>query len=115
MTASTTPASIITEPGADADITTIWKQVNIWTWIGMGARPKNVIRHRDALQVDIYLGAGTAKRRLYIKLTPADLYDIELGHVYRRGFEYEVVEQVRDIDASNLDEALRNLYDRHRI
>jgi hypothetical protein len=62
--------------------------VNRWTWIAMGVMPRNVIRTEDGLMVDIYLGAGFRKRRLVIKVNQSGLYDIEIGRVHRRTFEW---------------------------
>lgn len=104
------PVSINSTKGSPVDVNTIWNDhVARWTWIGMGAKP--VLRAEDHLSLDIYLGAGTHKRRLVIKLNGSDLYDIEIGHLHRRSLEWIIDGQALDIDAENLDGALRDLYD----
>jgi hypothetical protein len=118
MTASTEVqalAPIINQTrGADMDHQQMWDQVNRWTWIGMAAKPE--LRHPDALQIAVHVGAGR-KRRIYVKLNARDLYDIELGRLKRvNGLpEYVALDQVTDIYAENLDEELRNLFDRHTV
>ncbi len=107
--------SITATKGSPADALTIWKQVNVWTWIGMGARASRVIRCEDGIRVAIYLGAGTHKRTLIIKLNGADLYDIEIGRVRRSDFEWIVEAQDRDIYAEDLGRALRDLYDSVKV
>lgn len=107
---TTNTATITETPGRHLDVNTLWNyQVDRWTWIGMGAKP--VVHTDDHLSVDIYLGAGTRKRRLIIKLNARDLFDIEIGHLHRRSLDWIIDGQTLDIDAENLDAALRNLYD----
>lgn len=102
--------SITDTKGSAVDVNTIWNDhVARYTWIGMGTKP--VCRGEDHLSLDIYLGAGTRKRRLIIKLNVSDLYDIEIGHLHRRSLDWIIDAQVLDIDAENLDGTLRNLYD----
>ena len=108
-----TPVSITSTKGSPVDVNVIWNDhVDRWTWTGMGAVP--VLRTEDHLSVDIYLDAGTRKRRLIIKLNTSDLYDIEIGHVHRTSFAWVVDGQTLDIAAENLDQALRDLYDHVR-
>jgi hypothetical protein len=112
----TTIDTITTEKGLPADAHVIWSHhVNLWTWIGMGARPRTVIRTEDGLMVDIYLGAGIRKRRLVIKVNRSDLYDIEIGRVHRRTLEWIPEAQRRDIYAEDLGQAIRDLYDANAV
>jgi hypothetical protein len=112
----TTINTITTEKGLPADAIVIWfHHVNRWTWIGMGAKPSTVIRTKDGLMVDIYLGAGFRKRHLVIKLNAYDLYDIEIGRVHRRTLEWIPEAQTRDIYADDLDQAIRDLYDANKV
>jgi hypothetical protein len=113
---ATTIHTITTEKGRPADANVIWSQhVNRWTWIAMGAMPRNVTRTEDGLMVDIYLGAGIRKRRLVIKVNQSDLYDIENGRVHRRTFEWIPEAQMRDIHVEQLDQAIRDLYDANKV
>lgn len=119
MTTHQTITSITTEQGQPVNahmIHTIWHDhVNRWTWIGMGVKPGTMIGLPDGLMMDIYLGAGKRKRRLVIKLNQADLYDIEIGRLHTRTFEWIIVGQTRSIHAEDLDQAIRDLYDTHKI
>ena len=104
--------SITAEKGLEADAGVIWyHQVNRRTWIAMGAMLSNVICTEDGLMVDIYLGTGTRKRRLVIKLNKWDLYDIEIGHVHPRTLDWIPEAQTRDIYGDELDQNIRDLYD----
>lgn len=112
----TTINTITTEKGLPADANVIWSHhVNPWTWIAMGAKPRTVIRTKDGLMVDIYLGAGFRKRHLVIKLNPYDLYDIEIGRVHRRTLDWIPEAQTRDIYAEDLDQAIQDLYDANAV
>jgi hypothetical protein len=103
-------------PGRDLDVTTLRDQVGMWTWAEMGTKWNTALRHRDALQVDIKTGPRRT-HRLFIKLNGADLFDLEIGRMRKRRGDvlpaYEVVEQVRDVDAEALRPALRALFARH--
>lgn len=101
--------SITTELGLDADATTIWRQVSLWTWAGMGARPSQAMRLRDGLQVPVRMERG--QRTLIIKLNARDLYDVEIGRVNRRALDWVVIAQRRDIDAESLDRTVQDLFD----
>lgn len=104
--------TITDQTGRPADANVIWfDHVNRWTWIGMGASPRNVVRCQDGLQVDIYLGAGTHKRKLIIKLNASDLYDIEIGRLARRTLDWIPEAQTLGVFADQLDSALQVLYD----
>ena len=105
----TTFTSITATTGSRLDVTTLWNDhVDRWTWIGIGA--KLVARGQDHLALDIYLGAGTRTRRLIIKLTGGDLYDIEIGHLTRRT-DWVIAAQALNVHVEDLDGALRGLYD----
>jgi hypothetical protein len=112
----TTINTITTEKGRPADANVIWSHhVDLWTWIGMGAKPSTVIRNEDGLMVDIYLGAGFRKRHLVIKVNRYDLYDIEIGRLHRRTLEWIPEAQTRNIYADDLDQAIRDLYDANKV
>jgi hypothetical protein len=109
-TQTATSQSITETKGLPLDVNILWNDhVDRWTWAGMGAKP--VVRTTDHISIDIYLGAGSRKRRLIIKLNTNDLYDIEIGRLHRRSLDWIIEGQSLDIDAGNLDTALRNLYD----
>jgi len=98
--------TITTEKGNPADAHVIWsKHVNPWTWIGIGAKPQDIIRTEDGLTVGIYLGASTHKRRLAIKVNKSDLYDIEIGRTHRRALDWTPEAQTRNIYADQLAQA----------
>ncbi|MBV9011231.1 MAG: hypothetical protein JO272_04140 [Pseudonocardiales bacterium] len=112
----TTIDTITTEKGRPADASVIWfHHVNLWTWIGMGAKPHTITHTQDGLMVDIYLGAGFCKRRLVIKVNRYDLYDIEIGRIHRRTLEWIPVAQTRDVYADDLDQEIRDLYDANAV
>jgi hypothetical protein len=108
--------TITATQGHPADVNEIWfNHVNRWTWIGMGANPRGIVRCEDGLQVDIYLGAGTRKRRLIIKLNAADRYDIEIGRLQRRTLEWIPEAQRLGVYCDDLDSALQALYDANKV
>lgn len=108
--------TITATKGNPADTNTIWYgHVDRWTWIAMGAKPATVVRTEDGLMVDIFLGAGTRKRRLIVKLNSSDLYDIEIGRIHRRTLDWIVEAQTRDVYCDQLDQAIRDLYDAHKV
>lgn len=110
MTKTAQMTTITETPGRPLDVNTLWNDhVDRWTWIGMGARP--VVRTTDHLSIDIFLGAGTRKRRLIIKLNANDLYDIEIGRLHRRSLDWIIDGQTLDVGAESLDASLRGLYD----
>lgn len=108
--------TITATKGSPADVNEIWfNHVNRWTWIGMGANPRSIVRTEDGMMVDIYLGAGTRKRRLIIKLNAADRYDIEIGRLHRTTLEWIPEAQTLGVYCDGLDAALQALYDANKI
>ena len=102
-TAMTTPADII------------WSDhVNLFTWMGMGARPNSAVRTENGLMIDIYLGLGSRKRRLIVEVNGLDLYDITIGRTKRGTYQWVVDHKQTNIYAEDLDAAIRNLYDQAR-
>lgn len=97
--------------GRDADPKGIHEMLRWDTWASMGAR--DFIGHPDGLQATIFLGLGTVKRRLFIKLAANDTFSIEIGRIVRRRGElpeYLALAQEHDIYCDQLDAAIWALY-----
>jgi len=87
----------------------IKRQLGVATLMGMGAH--NLAYYRDALTFDARIvKPGTRQVRIMrvtITLTPFDLYDMSIGFLNKRTFEWESLEDAKDIYAETMVEIAR--------
>ena len=93
--------------GNDIDVNTAWHHIGRQTLMFTGAQ--NRVYGRDFVQFTVQ-GGGKAKHNVIVQLGTNDLYNVEIGRVARRTFEWKTAYVTRDVPAENLPRAIMEGY-----
>jgi hypothetical protein len=108
MTDSITPISEMAGIAADRRVTLA--QIGQGNLMACGAR--DIVYDDKNGMVMFRVGGGRTLRKVIVKLTPADTYSVERGHLNRNTYEWVVDEQEHDVYAEQLGATVRRLGDR---
>lgn len=90
----------------EMDHNVLWSQITLATKMRLGVETDSICRSEDSLSFGI---AGRKRQRFRIRLNGRDLYDITLGHLDRRTFDWVEDGQAVDVDVTELNAALLRL------
>jgi hypothetical protein len=90
----------------EMDHNALWAQITLATKMRLGTGTGSIYRSDDSLMFGI---AGRKRQRFKIRLNGPDLYDITLGHLNRRTFDWTEDGQATDVDVTELNAALLRL------
>lgn len=102
--------SITEQPGRAIDGQQVLAALPPMARMNLGWRDAVIDAERGVLMARI--GSGRVLRKLIIRLNGADLYDIEIGRMHRRSYEWIVEGQTHGIYAEQLADAAIRLHAR---
>ncbi len=80
----------------------LWRQIKLTTKVRLGIDTETLLRSPSALQFDV----NYPRRRRFIHLNGADLYDIDFGRVNMRSFEWIILGEARVVGVGELNATL---------
>jgi hypothetical protein len=98
------------QPGFAADHRVTLAQIGKWNRAACGAR--DYVHDDKTGMVMFRVGSNRAVRKVVVKLTPADTYSVEVGHMNRKTLDWVVEDQALDVQAEDLGATVRRLGDR---
>lgn len=104
------PQSIGEKELEDADTDVIWQQIGRTLLLEVGAR--DLVFMRDGVMFAFGPESETKYRKIIVKLNGMDLYEVEVGFLWRPALDWMVVEQESDAYAEDLPETVRRLVER---
>lgn len=90
----------------EMDHNVLWSQIALATKMRLGIETDSIYRSADSLMFGI---AGRKRRRFKVRLNGRDLYDITLGHLNRKTFDWVEDGRASDVDVTELNAALLRL------
>jgi hypothetical protein len=95
--------SLIESPGRVIDPAQVIAALSPWSRMNLGWR--DAVADVPNGRVIARIGSNRVVRKLIVRLNAADLYDVEIGKMHRRSFEWIVEGQVLNVGAEQLAEA----------
>lgn len=99
-------------PASGFDPRQVWEQIPFGIKIDLGVLPSGVVYDMAKQTLAFFVGNPRSRRKAIIGyLEGADLYEITIGRIKPRTYEWIVEQRATGIDAATLGATLRRLHD----